>query len=175
EVVFWTSVVLLAYTYFGYPVLVWLRSKAAPRPEWPSGDRLPSVTMVTVAQDEGTRIERRLDNLAALDYPRHLVDVIVASDGAADDTVPRARAYARKRGGMMVVAYPERRGKPAAMCDAVRGARNEILVFCDTRQHIAAGALRALVAPFADPHVGAVSGTIALLDGGGGMGRGMGG
>jgi cellulose synthase/poly-beta-1,6-N-acetylglucosamine synthase-like glycosyltransferase len=176
EAVFWVATFLLAYTYVGYPVLVWMRSRLAPRPAWPPGDRLPSITLLTVAQDEGDQIERRIDNLLALDYPRYLVDIMVASDGSDDDTVRRACARARThgRGRVTVVAFPERRGKAATLCDAVHGARGEILVLCDTRQHIATDALRALVAPFADPAVGAVSGTLALLSGGGAVGRGIG-
>jgi hypothetical protein len=47
----------------------------------------------------------------------------------------------------------------------VAGTRSEIVVFADARQRFEPGALRALVAPFADPQVGAVSGELLLADG----------
>src|SRR5262245_61083381 len=90
EVGCWVAGRLLTYPYVGYPILVWMRARVAPAPTWTPGTRLPSVTILTVAQDEGKRIERRIDNLLALDYPRYLVHIVVASDGSDDDTVKRA-------------------------------------------------------------------------------------
>ena len=63
-------------------------------------------------------IEAKVRNALALDYPRELLEVIVASDGSADRTVelardgrrrPRARARARRQG-----AGPERRRRAGA-------------------------------------------------------------
>jgi biofilm PGA synthesis N-glycosyltransferase PgaC len=39
-----------------------------------------------------------------------------------------------------------------------------VVVFCDARQHVDAGAIRELVANFSDPAVGAVTGELMLLD-----------
>jgi cellulose synthase/poly-beta-1,6-N-acetylglucosamine synthase-like glycosyltransferase len=41
-------------------------------------------------------------------------------------------------------------------------ADGELVVFCDARQHVDAGAVRALVAPFSDPSIGAVSGELHI-------------
>ena len=53
-------------------------------------------------------------------------------------------------------------GKARALNAGVERARFELLVFADARQAFAPDALRALVAPFADPQVGAVSGELVL-------------
>jgi len=53
-------------------------------------------------------------------------------------------------------------GKAAALNAGVSAARHEVLVFADARQRFARGALKALVASFADPAVGVVSGELVL-------------
>jgi Glycosyl transferase family 2 len=159
--VFWAAVLLLAYGNLGYPVLVRLWARARPRPvrRWPLPQ--PTVTVLVVAHDEAARIDRRIQNLLALDYSPGRVEIVVASDGSGDDTVRRARAY--ESSGVRVVAFPVQRGKPAVLNDLVPRCRGEVVVLADARQTFDRAALRALVAPFADPEVGAVSGELVLV------------
>ena|SRR3989442_1381279 len=161
HILFWASVVLLGYTYLGYPVLMFAWASLRSRPPRPRGSE-PPVTVLVVAHNESTRIRKRLDNLLSLDYPSDKLEIMIGSDGSTDDTVERARRY--EDAGVMVVAFPARRGKSAVLNDLVPKARGEIVVFADARQQFETGALRALVAPFADPHVGAVSGELILTD-----------
>jgi cellulose synthase/poly-beta-1,6-N-acetylglucosamine synthase-like glycosyltransferase len=86
--------------------------------------------------------------------------VLIASDGSSDDTVERARACGDPR--VSVLAFEQRRGKAAVLDDAVAVARGEVIVFADARQRFEPGSLRALVACFADPSVGAVSGELCF-------------
>ena len=156
---FWTSVFLLAYAHLGYPVLI--RAWATLRPgRGALHRREPDVTILVVVHDEAARIERRIANLLALDYPSDRLDIVVASDGSTDDTVARARAF--ESAGVRVVGFDARRGKPAVLDDLVPRCRGEIVVLADGRQRFETVALRALVRPFADERVGAVSGELIL-------------
>src|SRR5262245_18405910 len=159
---FWGCASLLAYVYVGYPALVgtWSRLRARP-PRRAAGE--PAVTVLTVAHDEASQIAERIENLLALDYPVDRLEIVIASDGSTDATVETARAY--ERVGVRVVAFEDRRGKPAVLDDLVPKARGEIVVLGDARQRFAPDAVRALVAPFADPEVGAVSGELILRAG----------
>ncbi len=173
SILFWTSVLLLTYAFVGYPAAVCLLARLRPRPvsrrRWE-----PTVTLVIVAHDEAARIDARLANLASIDYPHDRLQILVASDGSTDDTVERARAW--QRAGVQVLAFEERRGKPAVLDDALPLARGEIVVLADARQQWAPDAVRALVASFADPTVGVVSGELLFArDGdGGAVGEGVG-
>src|SRR6185295_3920031 len=115
----------------------------------------PSVSLIVAAHDEAGVIERKLDNALALDYPRSRLEVIVASDGSTDATNALVRRHAAPE--VRLLALP-RGGKNATLNSAVRAARGEILVFTDADAMLGADALRQLVAPFADPAVGAVAG-----------------
>jgi len=159
EIAFWTAVLLLGYTYIGYPAVMWMWAHVRPRPA-SSLDWEPSVSVLVAAHDEGCRIATKLENLLALDYPVDRLEVLVGSDGSVDDTVEQARPFEGRR--VRLFAFPTRRGKPAVLNDLARAARGEILAMADVRQTFEKGALRALVRPLADPSVGAVSGELVL-------------
>jgi poly-beta-1,6-N-acetyl-D-glucosamine synthase len=158
--VLWTSFALLAYVYVGYALLMCLRAAVRPRAVQ---SRLiePHVSIVVCAYNEASRIGRRIENLLALEYPREQLEILIGSDGSTDDTVAIARRYAAS---VRIHAFHQRRGKPAVINALVKEARGSVVVFADARQRFAPDALRALVANFADPSVGAVSGELVLVD-----------
>jgi cellulose synthase/poly-beta-1,6-N-acetylglucosamine synthase-like glycosyltransferase len=158
---FWGSLGALAWTHVGYPAAVAALARARPRPVR-KGDRLPSVTVIVAAHDEETVIERRLENLVALDYPPELVDVIVASDASTDRTDELVEAFAGREARVRLLRCP-RGGKVAAQNLAVREATGEIVAFSDANSTWEPDALRQLVRNFADPDVAYVYGRLRLL------------
>lgn len=156
---FWLSILLLGYTYLGYPLLIWAWARLRPRPPQP-GRCEPEVSVVVVAHNEAARIDSRIRNLLSLDYPRDRLEILIASDGSTDGTDERARTY--ERPGVRVLAFTPRRGKAAVLNDAVREARGEVVLLADARQRFDASAVRALVATLADPGVGGASGELVV-------------
>jgi len=158
RIVLWSCGALLAYTYVGYPLAIALwPARRRPRPQ---GDHHPAVSLLIVARNEASRIGARIENLLSLDYPADRVELLVASDGSTDRTADQARSREDPR--LRVFAFDRARGKPAVLNELVPQARGAIVVLADARQRFEAGALRALVAPFIDPAVGAVSGELVL-------------
>src|SRR5439155_17262020 len=80
------------------------------------------------------------------------------ADGSTDNPLS---FQAASNGSVDVVSLPPS-GKSAALNAGGSRARHDILVFADARQIFARDALRALVAPFADPEIGGVSGELVL-------------
>jgi cellulose synthase/poly-beta-1,6-N-acetylglucosamine synthase-like glycosyltransferase len=156
--IFWGSVLLLLYSYAGYPALIAAWARLRPRPTL-KRPILPRVTVLVVAHDEEAVVAERIANLRALDYPREKLQILIASDGSTDATVERAKTAAAP-GGIEVIAFARRRGKPAVLHDLVERATGEIVVLGDARQRFEPQCLRSLVAAFADPAVGAVSGDL---------------
>ncbi len=153
-VMFWAAVALVAFTYAGFPLVLLLRALWKRRPIQ-KADITPSVTMLIVAHNEAGVIRERLDNALALDYPSHLLDILVASDGSDDGTDEIVAEYAAR--GVWLLSLP-RGGKIAALNAAVPHAQGDILVFSDANSMCAPSSLRALVRPFADTRVGGVAG-----------------
>lgn len=120
----------------------------------------PEVTLVIVAYNEAAVIEAKLENTLALDYPKELLRVIVASDGSTDGTDAIVARYARR--GIELANFPKNRGKIAALNDAMRCVTSEVVVFSDANVNYDPGAILKLVRNLADPRVGAVSGKVIL-------------
>jgi cellulose synthase/poly-beta-1,6-N-acetylglucosamine synthase-like glycosyltransferase len=160
ERLFWASVLLIAYVYAGYPVLLALWSRVAgraPRPAAPDRFRYPTLSVVVAARNEASRLVPRVENLLELTYP-HPIEVIIVSDGSTDGTREAVLTFGNR------VRYLEvpRGGKPRALNAGVAAARGDIVVFADARQRFANDALLALASNFADPVVGAVTGELML-------------
>ncbi len=162
EVIFWVAAGLIVYTHLGYALV--LRALASVRSRKPAGAARedPSVSVIVAAHDEADVIARKVENVLALDFPHDRVELIVASDGSEDGTVELARTAVGSRRSAVVLDLP-RRGKVLAQDAAVDAAKGEILAFSDANAFWDAGALRALVRPFADPQVGYVCGRLAYL------------
>jgi cellulose synthase/poly-beta-1,6-N-acetylglucosamine synthase-like glycosyltransferase len=166
EILFWVSVGLIVYTHAGYPLALWVLAKLRRRAtlEHPHiWDELPRVSLVIAAYDEEGVIAGKVANALALDYPRDRLEVIVASDGSADETVERAS----EAGADLVLDLP-RAGKLAAQNAGAERASGEILAFSDANSFWQADALLRLVEPFADPGVGYACGQVRYADQGGG-------
>ena len=158
--VFWFSTALIVFTYIGYPMLLWISARWRPRPV-DKAALLPTISIIMAARNEGHRLPQKLENLRHLDYPRHLVQVVVASDGSQDDT----EEILRQAGTYVTpIILQTSVGKALALNAAVAAATGEILVFLDVRQSIDRDALRELTANFSDAGVGAVSGELLLTD-----------
>lgn len=163
--IFWLSVAGVLFPYFGYPlVLVGLRALAGRRV--PDGAAItPTITMIIPVHNEAARIDRKVRNTAALEYPADHLQVLFVSDGSTDDTVARIRAAATP--AMTVIELAGRGGKAAALNAGLAAATHEVLVFSDASIELEPGSLRRLVQPFRDPSVGCVSGEDRIGDGGG--------
>jgi cellulose synthase/poly-beta-1,6-N-acetylglucosamine synthase-like glycosyltransferase len=163
EVIFWVAAGLLVYTHVGYPlVLVVLNRLRREAPAPRVAPNPPSVSLVIAAHDEAEVIAAKVADALALDYPRELLEVIVASDGSSDSTAELARGA-----GADQVLELERMGKLLAQNAAVERSRGELIAFSDANASWRADALAELVAPFADQRVGYVCGQARFADQGG--------
>lgn len=159
SLVYWSSLGVIAYTYAGYPLLIKTLA-ALRRRESDAADIEPVVSVVLAAHDEAARIGDKLDNLLGLDYPADKLQIIVVSDGSTDATDEIVRGYANR--GVVLVRVEQAAGKPTALNRGVERATGDVVLFCDARQRIDEGAVRALVRHFHDPAVGAASGELHI-------------
>lgn len=151
--VFWASLASVGYAYVGFPMVAVIRGLLR-REERYDHAATPTVSVVIAAHNEGAVISSKLANILALDYPRDRLAVVVASDGSTDETAARVLAAGSDR--VRLLDLP-RRGKGPTLNDAVAASPGEILVFTDADVVTPPEAMRHLIAPFADPRVGAVA------------------
>jgi cellulose synthase/poly-beta-1,6-N-acetylglucosamine synthase-like glycosyltransferase len=162
---FWIAVLFVFYTYLLYPAIIipagMIRRRRKPRD--PGEGELPSVSMIIAAYNEEGAMESKLADCDAIDYPRHLLEIIIVSDGSTD----RTDEILRRSAGIRFIEADGHFGKPHQLNRALKEARGEILVFSDARQLYRPDALRMLVRNFEDPRIGCVSGELVLRDPGG--------
>jgi len=123
------------------------------------GDACPPLTVVVAAFNEESRIGARVRDILAQDYPAGHLQVLVVSDGSTDGTAAAADIGDPR---VRVLALDANAGKAVAINAALAAVDTEIVAFTDARQRFGLHALRALVAPFVDPDVGAVSGELVI-------------
>ena len=151
----------IAYTYAVYPLFLWAVSRfSRPLPACKSTDF--SITMIIAAHNEEAAIRQKLEATLALNYPREKLQILVASDGSTDQTNQIVEEFASRGVGLVKVKVC--RGKTNAQNEAVRYARNPILVFSDATTLYDADALQYLAACYLDPRVGAASGRYDYYD-----------
>ncbi len=155
------SLLMLAWTYVGYPA--WLLAWARLRPRHPTPRHWqPKVTVCMAVYNGMAHLDAKIDGVLAHDYPADRLDLVVVSDGSTDGTGARLRERAGDR--LTVIDAPVRRGKTACLAEAIARARGEVLLFTDVRQRLAPGSVQALCDALASGELAAVSGQLRLED-----------
>lgn len=162
EVIFWFCLILVVYTYVGYGgvLYVLLKIKRAffrhePSPILPlNEDLLPEVTLMICAYNEAEVIQEKMENIRALNYPKHKLCVMWVTDGSNDASNELLSAYPEVK----LVFSPERRGKAAAMQHGLKENKAEYVIFTDANTMLNADAIREIVRQFMRENVSCVSG-----------------
>jgi cellulose synthase/poly-beta-1,6-N-acetylglucosamine synthase-like glycosyltransferase len=173
-VAFWSSVALVLYAYFGYPLVLFvcyglvqigrdwafLQLREDRRcAEFPDAE-LPSVTLLFAAYNEEEHLAEKIENTTQLDYPAEKLQVVIVSDGSSDRTNEILSRVSDPR--FEIVIRSERSGKCAALGVAVERARHSIFVLSDGSTMFDPDALRKLVRHFQSPQIGAVCGALSF-------------
>lgn len=167
EYLFWLAFAGVAYAYFGYPAVLLLWGRLAPKLVRADLSAEPSVSVVLPAYNEADKLQVRLANLAKTEYPAARIEFIVVSDGSTDETEEIARNFQATDRRFRVIGLGVRGGKAAALNAGVSSAEGDIVIFTDAGISLETDAIRAIVAPFADPEVGCVSGEDVIPGAGG--------
>jgi len=126
------------------------------RPPWrglPAPDL--AVSVLVPAYNESLVVVRTVESLLASEGPPF--DVVVVDDGSTDDTF--GRVVERFGDEPRVKAYRQANaGKSAALNNALARTEADVVIGLDADTLFRPGTIPALVAPFADPAVGAVAG-----------------
>jgi cellulose synthase/poly-beta-1,6-N-acetylglucosamine synthase-like glycosyltransferase len=154
SVIFWISLAVCVYIYFGYPALLWVLSRLRPRPVH-ERDVHPRTTFIIPAYNEERNIAAKIDNTLSLDYPAEQVEVLVMSNGSTDRTNEIVRGYTDPRVRLIALEAP---GKMQALNEGARNATGEILVFTDADFLLDRHSLQVIARKFADRTVGGVCG-----------------
>jgi cellulose synthase/poly-beta-1,6-N-acetylglucosamine synthase-like glycosyltransferase len=129
---------------------------------WEDPRTCPRVCAIVAGLNESRTIGATLESLWG-SYPR--LEIVVVDDGSTDEMAAVARQFAATHSGVLVLSRPRRGGKSSALNFALAYTDAEIVVCVDADSHLQPGAIARIIAPLADPEVGAVSGTVIARNG----------
>jgi len=159
--VFLAAISLLAYTWAGYPLALWILSMLSRR-RASSSRQQPTVSVIIAVYNEEAQIATKLEDCVALQYPAELLEIIVASDGSTDATESIVDQWAARDRRFRLVRTEGRKGKSGAQNLAAAEASGEILLFTDADTRTSPDLLKRIAADFTDPQIGIVAPVMRL-------------
>ena len=164
QIAFWVLLLLIVHCYVLFPITLPFISEIFKRNvSRNSGDGdLPSVSILISAYNEEAVIERKIQNLLELDYPKEKLEILIGDDGSADKTAEIVERY--KNQGITLIKAPQNAGKAAMLNRLHKHATGEILLFCDANTMMFPNVIRKLTDPFKDKKIGCACGHLILTD-----------
>lgn len=168
-VCFIAALVLLAYSYVGYPLVLHALGTLWSLPSPDRYESFPSVTMVVPVHNESDVIRQKMLNTQSVDYPGEFRCLFVSDSTDETDTI----VHREMTDWIDLLTLDERRGKSHAINRALDAVNSEVVVFSDANTMYEPDAVRELVAPLGDPGIGCVTGRLRLFDPEGESGEGL--
>ena len=161
EIIFWSALFMVFYTYLGYGIVLYALVKLKELFVKPvkyslpaSNDELPEVTLFITAFNEEDVVDEKMENSLELDYPADKLRLVWITDGSNDNTNERLKEYPE----VTVLYQPRRQGKTAALNRAIPYVKTPYVIFTDANTMVNRQAVREIVLAFEDPRVGCVAG-----------------
>ena len=172
EILFFTLLFIVFYTYLGYGILLWILVKTKQsflffydtdeeeeethphHNETNTDTDLPEVTLFITAYNEEQVVDEKMKNCHELNYPKDKLHIVWVTDGSNDRTHEKLKAYPEAT----VLFTPERKGKTAAMNRGMKYITTPLVTFTDANTFINPQAISEIVNCFKNPKVGCVAG-----------------
>jgi len=163
EILFWVTLLIVAYTYIGYGILLYLMVKIKEifvKPQHRVPEELPSVTLLIAAYNEEDIVREKMANTNQLNYPSEKLEIVWVTDGSNDGTNKLLSEYSNVR----ILFEAKRGGKTAALNRAMPHIKSPIVIFTDANTMLNKEAVMEIVKSFSDPEVGCVAGEKRISD-----------
>lgn len=159
--IFWITGILILI-YLAYPLTLWLPA-GSKRKKHPTGKTPGSISVILLTFNGGKNVAGKISFL--LEELKSIPDgeLIIIDDNSSDGT-REIIGWFKNNDIIRIIRKDKQQGIPHSMNLGVSLAKNEILVFCDQRQQLLPGSLQRILAPMAEPEIGAVSGCISHVD-----------
>lgn len=171
----WLDGLLRAAAIFFILAALWrvLLIAVARRPALPApvaSTALPAYTVIAPAFREADMLPQLVGSLAAIDYPRERLQVILALEAGDEATVAAARALTLPAGFEVVITPPGvPKTKPRACNHALQRTRGDLIVIYDAEDRPDPGQLKEAAAAFAaaGPELACVQAPLRIANSGG--------
>lgn len=163
KVIFFFSIFILTWTYFLYPIVMFLIIKLNKihnliiKKKKDNSDKfIPSIDFLIFTYNEEITIEQKIKNTLKLNYPKSKLKIYIIDSGSTDKTVEIANKYKNQK--VMIIKENERRGKASAINQAIKKTNSEIIFFTDANAFLEKEAVKKIVKHFCNKKIGGVCG-----------------
>ena len=162
QILFWTCLGLILYTYLIYPFLVNLLAALFQRKIPVVGIDFPPVSMVIPAYNEEEVLEEKINNCLSIDYPEERIKFLFGSDGSSDGTNQILQSLDHPR--IRPFLFSDREGKSSVLNKLIPEVEGSIVILSDANSMYHPESIKRLVSYFADPSIGGVCGRLDLVN-----------
>ncbi len=138
-------------------ILERLRKLTPSKPGVHAEDDLPTISIIIAAKDDEPTISAMLESLVQANYPKSKLDITVAAEDPAPDTLQTCLGYQRRYGYMRVITLGGGTGKPRALNYALSLSSGEMVMVMDADTVLPPAALSSAVEVLMDEKVAAVT------------------
>jgi cellulose synthase/poly-beta-1,6-N-acetylglucosamine synthase-like glycosyltransferase len=168
------SLFSILYAYFGYALILYALDRSnAYNPNYNEKKIPKTISIIIACRNEESSIKEKLQNTLSLQFNLHTVEeelikpdskveVIIADDASDDDTYKISSEYFNK--GVKFVSLGARGGKEKSQKNAVNNAKNEIILFTDSKVLLSESSINSTLKYFSDDDVGAISSIDKVID-----------
>ncbi|MEJ2126873.1 MAG: glycosyltransferase family 2 protein [Candidatus Bathyarchaeota archaeon] len=127
----------------------------------------PKVSVLIPARNEEKVIDRILQRMTELTYPKNKFEVLVIDDASTDQTGKNAKRFAKYYDFIHFIQRSQKeggKGKPEVLNCALKYVTGEIIYCFDADYYPQRNVIEKLNESFKDPKVGAVQGRVTVLN-----------
>jgi biofilm PGA synthesis N-glycosyltransferase PgaC len=160
---------ILCFLLFGVPALIFILMRKASSKHWEikiDEKYRPKVSIIVPTYNESDLISFKLKNLARIEYPDDLMEIIIVDGKSSDNTIVVVNDFVIDRPNLnvKVLVEKERKGKSSALNLALENCTGDVVIVSDADCFWPPDILYKSLPFLADPRVGAISGPKILLN-----------
>lgn len=125
-------------------------------------EKLPRTAIIVPCYNESATLESTLRSLLSLEYPKHLLEILIVDDGSTDDTLKIAQRFSDEP--QVKIFHKQNGGKHTAMNLGLANTDAELIGCLDADSVVAPDALLRIAPLFADAKIAAVTPGIHVKD-----------
>ena len=162
EYIFYISLLVFAGFYASYYFICYVYKSRPKRKfgiQMTDQQELPKISLIVPVFNENKVLEKKIQNLKQLDYPKDKLEVVFVDGGSTDGSIEIIKDGIKRAGlNIILVEQGRRLGFNKAVIDGFQKSTGDIISIPGAESMYAPETLKWLVAAFSDPNVGAVNG-----------------
>ncbi len=156
-ILFWT-IIIISSIFTMFWILVYLIYYKEEKDKNKIAKGSPSVTIAIPCYNEEKNIEKTLNSLKKMNYPKDKLQIIIIDDGSEDNTYNKIKDYIGKNKELKITVIRNKKnlGKGKSLNKALKKAKGEYFIVLDADTEINKNALKSMISKIDNKKTGAV-------------------